>query len=154
MKKFKYKLEPLLKLRSFNEEKIKVEIGTIVKEITDIKDDIAQMHRDIEESYEAQEHMAYELSSSRSMQFFPYFIQGRKERIKAKENILYALEKKYQAKLMDLAKARGEVKILENLKENQKQEHKKEEEKKLYANVEENFQMRKFFMEKIEGEGS
>jgi len=149
MKKFKYKLNALLKLRRFTEEKVKIEIGKIVQEISSIKNEISVMHGDIAESYTAQEDLAQDLSSSRTLQFFPFFIQGRKEKIKAKENILFSLEKRYQEKLKSLAIARGEVKVLEKLKTKKHDEYKRYVDKKMYADVEENFQMRKHFLEKL-----
>jgi flagellar FliJ protein len=42
------------------------------------------------------------------LQFFPYFIQGKKEDIKNKENLLWALRKKYDAKILELAEGSEE----------------------------------------------
>jgi flagellar FliJ protein len=57
MKKFKFKLDALLKLREFNEKKIKVEWGEILKEINTTEELIAKMNRDIDEVYAMQEEM-------------------------------------------------------------------------------------------------
>lgn len=137
MKKFEFKLEALLKLREFNEKRLKIELGEILKQITETKDRIEQIKRDISLSYETQEKMMQNAASAQVLQFFPYYIEGRKEEIKARENFLYSLNRKYDFTLSQLAQARGEVKVIENLKEKKKTEHKKEVEKKLQENIEE-----------------
>jgi len=70
------------------------------------------------------------------------FIQGKKEDIKNKENLLWSLKKKYDKKILELAEARGEVKIMENFKEKKKTEWTKEKNKKELKDIEENIMMR------------
>jgi flagellar FliJ protein len=143
MKKFKFKLDGLLKLREFNEKKIKIELGEILKEINHIEELIAKMNRDIDETYKAQDELIRSSADGRMLQFFPYFIQGRKEDIKNKETLLWSLKKKYQAKVEELALARGQVKILENFKDKKQHEWKKERDKKEQESIEEILMMRR-----------
>lgn len=150
MKKFQFKLEALLKLREFNEKRLKVELGEILSEIQATKDRIESIKRDIALSYDTQEEMMTNPSSGQVLQFFPYYIEGRKEEIKARENYLYSLERKYEYTLGELAKARGEVKVIENLKEKKKTEHKKEVEKKLQEDIEEAVMVRNYAREQGE----
>jgi len=143
MKKFQFKLDSLLKVREFNEKKIKIELGEILKEINDTNDQIAKMNKDIDDSYKAQEDMMKEPSAGAMLQFFPYYIEGRKADIKNKENLIWSLQKKYERKVEELAKARGQVKILENFKEKKKTEWVKERDKKEMQTIEEILMMRR-----------
>lgn len=150
MKKFQFKLEALLKLREFNEKRLKIELGEILSEIQATKDRIESIKRDIALSYDTQEQMMQDPASGQVLQFFPYYIEGRKEEIRSRENILYSLQRKYEFTLGELAKARGEVKVIENLKDKKKTEHKKEVEKKLQENIEEAVMVRNYAREQGE----
>jgi flagellar FliJ protein len=144
MQKFKFKLDALLKVREFKEKKIKIELGEILKEIAEVNDHIAKANMAIDETYEAQEALMQDSASAgRMLQFFPYFIQGKKDDIKNKENLLWALKKKYDAKILELAAARGQVKVMENFKDKKLGEWKKERNKKEMESIEEILMMRK-----------
>lgn len=142
MKEFKFKLDGLLKLREFKEKTIKVELGLILKEISIVENKIAEANRAISETYEAQEAFMKDPSSGQMLQFFPRFVQGKKEDIKNKENLLWSLKKKYEKKILELAQARGEVKVMENFKETKKDLWKKEKNKKEVEKIEEILMMR------------
>lgn len=142
MQKFKFKLDGLLKVREFKEKKIKIELGEILKEIAVVEDKISSANKAIDETYEAQESFMKDPSVGNMLQFFPYFIQGKKEDIKNKENLLWALKKKYDVKITELAAARGQVKVMENFKEKKKIEHTKERNKKEMEAIEEILMMR------------
>lgn len=142
MKEFKFKLDGLLKLREFKEKTIKVELGLILKEISIVENKIAEANRAITETYEAQEAFMKDPSSGQMLQFFPRFVQGKKEDIKNKENLLWSLKKKYEKKILELAQARGEVKVMENFKETKKDLWKKEKNKKEVEKIEEILMMR------------
>jgi flagellar FliJ protein len=142
MQKFKFKLDGLLKVREFKEKKVKIELAEILKEIADVEDKIEKIHFAIDEAYEAQDKFLSSASEGRMIQFFPMFIQGKKEDLKNKESLLWALKKKYTAKVEELGKARGDVKVLENFKEKKKTEHKKYTDKKEQEEIEEIFTMK------------
>jgi flagellar FliJ protein len=142
MKKFKFKLDGLLKVREFNEKKIKIELGEILKEIGIVEEKILLANKSIDETYEAQEAFMKDPTAGQMIQFFPYFIQGKKEDIKNKENLLWALKKKYELKITELAAARGQVKVMENFKEKKKGEWVKEKNKKEMEAIEEILMMR------------
>ena len=57
------------------EKKIKIELGEILKEISEVEGKIVLANKAIDETYEAQEVLMKDLSSGRMLQFFPYFIQ-------------------------------------------------------------------------------
>jgi flagellar FliJ protein len=139
---FKFKLDGLLKVREFNEKKIKIELGKILKEITELENKIEFANKSIDETYDAQEVAMKDISSGRMIQFFPFFIQGKKEDIKNKKTLLWALNKKRNDKIAELATARGQVKVMENFKEREKTEWLKEKNKKEMEAVEEILMMR------------
>lgn len=141
-KKFKFKLDGLLKVREFNEKKLKIELGEILKEIRLVDDQIVAANKAIDETYKAQEDFMRDPAAGRMIQFFPYFIQGKKEDIKNKENLKWALQKKYEKKTQELASARGEVKVLENFKDKKKEEWRKDKDKKEQEAIEEILMMR------------
>jgi flagellar FliJ protein len=143
MKKFKFKLDGLLKVREFNEKKIKIELGEILKEIGAANEQIAKMNKDIDDTYKAQEELVATSADGRLLQFFPFYIQGRKEDIKNKENLLWSLQKKYENKVQELAMARGQVKVLENFKDKKKVEWTKEKDKKELETIEELLMIRR-----------
>lgn len=142
MIKFKFKLDGLLKVREFKEKKIKIELAEILKEIGDVEEKISNINIAISEAYDAQEKFVSDAAAGRMIQFFPMFIQGKKEDLKNKENLLWALKKKYTAKVEELARARGDVKVLENFKETKKSEHHRIAMKKEQEEIEENFMMK------------
>jgi flagellar FliJ protein len=141
-KKFKFKLDGLLKVREFKEKKIKIELGEILKEIRSVEDQIAAANKAIDETYKAQEDFIKDPAAGQMIQFFPYFIQGKKEDIKNKESLIWALQKKYENKTQELATARGEVKVLENFKDKKQVEWKKDKDKKEHEAIEEILMMR------------
>lgn len=142
MQKFKFKLDGLLKVREFKEKKIKIELGEILKEISHVESIIKKANEAIQETYDAQETFLKDPSAGQMLQFFPLFIQGKKEDIKNKENLLWSLKKKYENKILELAQARGEVKIMENFKDKKKEEWTKEKNKKEQEAIEEILMMR------------
>ncbi len=141
-KKFKFKLDGLLKVREFKEKKIKIELGEILKEISLVESQIAEANVAIDETYKAQEDFMKDPSAGQMIQFFPYFIQGKKQDIKNKDNLLWALRKKYDKKIAELAISRGEVKVLENFKDKKQVEWKKDKDKKEHEAIEEILMMR------------
>ena len=143
MQKFKFKLDGLLKVREFKEKQIKIELGEILKEIGIVEEQIAKANKAIDECYEAQEVSMKDHAPGRMLQFFPYFVQGKKEDIKNKETLLWALKKKFNLKIAELATARGQVKVMENFKDKKFGEWNKERNKKEMEDIEENLMMRR-----------
>lgn len=141
-KKFKFKLDGLLKVRHFKEEQLKVELGAINQEILAVETRIRQLNAEIEDSYIEQEKILESDTTGQLAKFFPYYIDAKREDIKANENLLYSLKKKYALKLEEVAKAMGESKLLSNMKEKEKASWKKEIEKKEYSEIEEVLFMR------------
>lgn len=130
MDPFKFKLEGLLKLRHFTEEKIKYQLGEIVQELTKLKSEIVQLKKDISVGFESQENMLKEATNGKMLQFYSYYIQGKREHIKYRQNLIANLEVQREKKVRELEKAMGDSKIVENLKEKKLTEFKMEVNKK------------------------
>lgn len=140
--RFKFKLEGLLKLRHFKEEQLKVELGQINSDIQRVKSRIVELKEHIQEAYSSQEKTLGTKTDGRLARFYPYFIQAKRDDIKAQENLLYSLERKYQAKLREVSLAMGESKVIQNMKDKDKDKWKKEREKKEQEEIEELLHMR------------
>ena len=149
MKKFKYKLDALLKLKEFNEKKIKVELGEILKEIQLTEDRIEKLNRDIDEAYGLQGTILSGEAKGEMLQFIPYFIQGKKQDILNTTTVLNSLKKRYELKLEELRSARGEVKVLENHKDKEKTDWRKEVDKWQMQQTEEIVLMRDYYKKEM-----
>jgi flagellar FliJ protein len=147
MKGFKFKLDGLLKVREFKERALKVELGQILKQINEAEDEIIRLKKNIEETYEAQESFLAEPAAGDMIKFFPKFIETKNLAIDNQENLIFALKKKFDQKQNELGKARGEVKVIENLKEKKQTEYKKKLDKKHQENVDELVQIRRLLKE-------
>lgn len=144
MKKFDFKLKGLLKIREFKETQVKNELGVILREINELKEQIDQFKVDIAEAYHAQEELTKQVVDSQMLTFFPYFIKGKEDHIETNENRIFALNKKYEAKLKELHQAKADVSVIENLKEKGEKAHKKEVDKKLQEVLEEHTSRKEF----------
>lgn len=140
-KRFQFKLSGLLKLREFHEEKMKVELGQLISDEQKIIERISEIDRELTLGYQMQTEALGSKSKGRDTYFYPYYFQGKRADRERCENILFSLRKKIQQKREELAKAMGDVKVIENLKEKQLKDFKIEEEKKHYRDIEENIIM-------------
>ena len=143
MKKYKFKLEALLKMRVFKEKKIKQEIGEIVSEIENCKKKIAKMNSDIGKGYESQEGIVNSTVPGRMLQFYPSFFEAKYKEIENAKKLISSLEDIYEDKLQELKMAMGEVKVVENMKEKDKTSFKKHIMKKEQEDIEELLQYKK-----------
>jgi len=143
MKKHKFKLAAVLKLREAREKKVKTELGIIVKEIQRVKDRIVQIDNEVDVYYNSQEQSTSKDGiTGRMIRFYPQAVQGLKSDRVVTENLLAALSRKYDRKVEELKNAMGETKIMTKMKEKDFQEYKKEVGKKELSNLEENLMMR------------
>lgn len=135
MEPFKFKLNGLLRLRKFTEEKIKIELGEIVKELTRLKGEIRQLRKDIDVGFQSQEKILEKSTKGSFVQFYSYYIQGKREHIKNREAQIFSLEKKMDLKVLEMKKAMGDTKVIDGLKEKKYLAYKKELQKKEMDNL-------------------
>lgn len=143
MEKFKFKLDGLLKLREFKENRLKQELGAILQEIQKIENEIEEIQNSIVEAYDSQNELLKEASMGSMVQFYPYFIKGRKEDEQAKKQILKSLNNNYKQKLAELKTARGEVKLIENMKADKLKIYKKIKQKKDQEDIDDILNMKR-----------
>lgn len=135
-KKFKFKLDALLKLREFKEKKLKVELGNLVSGMNRAKELINDYGLHINEAYAGQEKLLEGQVQGEMLKFFPYFVEGKNAAIKkAKEN-LATLQTQYEAKIKEMTIARGETKVIDKLKDKEHLLFKKEKAKKDFEKIE------------------
>lgn len=137
MAKFNFRLESVLKLREFKEKEVMNQIAEVVQEIENTKQEIADIHTAIDKGYSSQESLVDSSAKGQHYAFYPYFFKGKKEHLTQCEARLAALEKKYQRKIEEYAEAKGEVKVIQGLKDKAFAEYKKEYDKKVEENREE-----------------
>lgn len=137
MPKFKFKLEGVLKLREFKENEAMNAIAEVVAEIEATKSEIQEIHEAIDRGYQSQESLADSESKGHQLYFYPYFFKGKNEHLKNCEAKLAALQKKYERRVQEYAEAKGEVKVIQNLKDKEFNAYKKAYDKKVEENREE-----------------
>lgn len=125
MKKFKFKLEALLKLRRFKEEQARVQIGMMRTELEKLKERINEARDHIQTAAESQIQVMRSGAKARNIQFYPDFFQGKETDIKQMMNNTLILQKAIEAKVEEWKVLRGEVKVIEKLKNKKQTEYKK-----------------------------
>lgn len=137
MPKYKFKLEGLLKLRKFKEQQLKVELGRIVGEKIRVENRIVELKGHIGEAYDGQEKVLQGEANGEMIKFFPYFIEAKNSAIANEVNKLENLQNQYEEKVAEMKVARGETKVIDKLKEKDKNIFKKEKAKKDFGKIEE-----------------
>ena len=138
-KGFKFKLEPVLRLRELKEEEIKNELGQVIGKINNKLELIEKYKEEIRfyfNRYEQSESTRGELTSG-LRQYMPEFLVSHYDKIKKCKSEILDLEKSKSELINNLAQAKGQVKIFSNLKEKKYQEFKKAYTSKLANEIEE-----------------
>ena len=135
--KYKFKLEALRKLREAIEERVKIEVGRINSEIQIRRDRIAEIEAEISLGFNSQESLGASGALGRNFQFYPLYIQGKREEREKLENEIYSLNMQYERKRLELNKARGMVKVVNKLKEKDYKKFRNELNKKEETEIEE-----------------
>lgn len=139
-KKYKFKLEALLKMRKIREDQCKMEIGKIQVEIGRVKSEISLQEQGIAEAYELQEQSLAGGASGLETRFHPYFVEGKREHIRSLEKTLVELEDRSKRMYQILAQFRADVKVIEEMKVKDQSAHKKALNKKMNQEIEEQVQ--------------
>jgi flagellar FliJ protein len=140
MKKYLFKLDPVLKLRKLKEENCRMELGKLISFLSRIEDQIKHDTSEIQNYYKIQEASLQNGVRGDQVQAFPMLIAAKEKNIE-----LLHRDKKEQEGLIDLKKKelailRGELKVLENLKEKDFDQYKKALNKEIDQKVEEQTQ--------------
>lgn len=141
MKKFKFKLQPLLQLREFKEQTLKTELGQINQLLSATLDKINELNNALDQSYESQNESAKRGLTGMQISFYPQYQDAIRADIQRQNNRLHALRLSYMNKLKELKQQRAQVKVLENLKDKHFVDFKKEINKEIEAQSFELYQL-------------
>ncbi|MCO4752986.1 MAG: hypothetical protein KC478_00820 [Bacteriovoracaceae bacterium] len=137
MKKYKFKLEALLKMRKLKEDQVKMEIGRLQTRKNELENEIHNQNAGIDQAYESQEVSVKAGATGLDLRFYPYFVEGKKAAIHMINVEIKELEEKLSEKFEELKIMRANVKVLEEMKEKNKKAHKKMSDKLMHQKIEE-----------------
>lgn len=137
MKKFKFKLEGLLKVRRFAEEKCRTELGYIQVMVENKRSEIQNEIDNLSMIFDSQETMLKQGIHGKEIEFFPLYIEGKRKGIEYLKSELAALEEAVEDKRHELVEKKAELKVIEKLKEKEFLSYKKEINKKMNKKLEE-----------------
>ena len=136
--RFKFKLEPVLRLKELKEEEVKSKLGRIVSEINKKSELILEYKDEINtyfDQYENAETNKGEMVGA-LRQYMPEFLISHYEKIKKCQREIEELYKNRDNLIQDLNKAKGQVKIFSNLKDRKFNEYLLKKKKKLNSELE------------------
>lgn len=117
MKKYQFKLDAVLKLRKLREENCRTELGILLRDLDAINDRIAHENAEITKYFQIQEASLKTGATAGKLQAFPGIIAAKDKAIKHLEQGRRRQEQMIVEKKEELAILRGELKVMENLKE-------------------------------------
>lgn len=140
MKKYIFRLEPVLKIRKLKEENCRMELGQLLIQLNRIEDQINHDRNEINNYYTIQEKSLSNGILGNQLQAFSMLVIAKEKNIQNLE-----LARKQQLELIDLkknelAQARGDLKVIENLKEKDLNNYKASYNKEIDQKVEEQTQ--------------
>lgn len=140
MKGYKFKLEAVLKVRKLKEEQCKMEIGRIQVQINKLKSEVKNHEAGIQQAYDSQEKLMEDGVNGTEIKFYPFFVSGKRAHIQAIQNEIQSLTEQVNDKYENLKILRGDVKVIEEMKEKDVLKYKKALQKKQFENIEEQVQ--------------
>lgn len=149
MKKYQFRLEPVLKVRKFKEETCRMELGELLNELKRIDDQLAYDQEQIDNYYKIQEGALKTGMSAAQLQAFPMLVAGKSRNIELLQNAKTRQERLVEEKKKELAVVRGELKLIESMKEKDFAKYRKEINKEIDQKVEE--QTQNWLMHKNKG---
>ena len=140
MKKNVFKLEPVLKIRKLKEENCRMELGQLIAVLNKIESQLVHERTEIDNYFSIQEKSLSVGVRGDQIQAFPMLVAAKEKNIQ-----LLLRDKKHQEELIEskkqeLAVLRGELKVIENLKEKDYTEYRKAVNKEIDQKVEEQTQ--------------
>jgi flagellar FliJ protein len=140
MRKFEFRLDPVLKLRKLKEENCRMELGQLLMELNQIEDQLAHDRKEIDTYYTIQEGSLKNGITAGQLQAFPMLVSAKNKNIELLEHEKKRQEQRVEAKKQELAQLRGDLKVMENLREKKHGEHRKAMNKEIDQKVEEQTQ--------------
>jgi len=141
MKKYTFRLEPVLKLRRLKEENCRMELGRLLQDLNRIEDQLKHDREEVSNYYKIQESGLKNGIRGDQLQAFPMLVAAKDKNIQLLLRDQKIQEGKVETKKQELAILRGELKVLENLKEKDYGEFRKAVNKDTDQKVEEQTQI-------------
>lgn len=140
MKRYAFRLEAVLKVRKLKEESCRTELGQLLVELARIEDQITHDRKEIGNYYKIQEGNLSGGMKASQLQAFPMLVAAKEKNIQLLTREKNNYERYIEEKKEELAVLRGELKVIENLKEKDYTEYKKALNKEIDQKVEEQTQ--------------
>lgn len=140
MRKYEFRLEAVLKLRRLKEENCRVELGQLQLQLARIDDQISHDRTELGRYQDIQELSLKGGVTAGQLQAFPMLMSAKEANIQALHRERTQQEKLIQEKREELARLRGELKVMENLREKDYTEYRKSLNKEIDQKVEEQTQ--------------
>ena len=141
MRRYAFKLDPVLKLRKLKEENCRNELGQLLTYMNKLDDQLRHDSEEINKYYQIQEGGLRQGMKAGQLQAFPMLVAGKERNIELLKRDKMKQEKLIEAKKQELAVVRGELKVIENLKEKDYDAWRKATNKEIDQKVEEQTQM-------------
>ncbi len=141
MKQYHFKLDAVLKLRKLKEENCRTELGLLNRQLEAIVGQITKEKEEIGKYYQIQELALKTGATAGKLQSFPGLVEAKEKSIKLFERQKKNHEDMIVEKKEELATLRGELKVMDNLKEKDFTEWKKAYNKEVDQKVEEQTQI-------------
>lgn len=129
-----------MKVRKLKEENCRMELGHLVSELTKIENQLSHDRHEIEQYYKIQEGALKGGMRGDQVQAFPMLVAGKNRNIELLLRDKKLQEEKIASKKQELATLRGDLKVIENLKEKDYTEFRKAMNKEIDQKVEEQTQ--------------
>lgn len=123
MKRFKYRLEPLLKMKEHLEKERQKNLATKIKQVQDKLGELAAVEQSRERNFDKQRHEARSSFSVAEMLVISRYIHKLKRDTLIGTEMLKALRKEEEKRRQELLEATRERKKYEKLKEKQQARH-------------------------------
>lgn len=140
MKKYVFRLEPVLKVRKLKEENCRMELGQLLMELNRIEDQLVRDRNEIDNYYKIQETALKNGMRGGQLQTFPMLVQGKEKNIQLLEREKKKQEQRVEEKKQELAQLRGDLKVMENMRQKDFDEYRKAVNKEIDQKVEEQTQ--------------
>lgn len=140
MKLYTFRLEPVLKIRKLNEETCRMELGRLLTHLNKIENQLAHDRKEIESYFEIQEMAMKSGIKGIQVQAFPMLVAAKDANIQALLRDKKNQEALIEEKKKELSTLRGELKVIENLREKDYTEYRKALNKEIDQKVEEQTQ--------------
>lgn len=140
MKRYQFRLDPVLKLRKLKEENCRMELGQLLMELNRIEDQLAHDKNEIDTYYKIQEGGLKNGMKGGQLQAFPMLIAAKTKNLELLERDKRRQQQKVDEKKQELAQLRGDLKVMESMKEKDFENYRKALNKEIDQKVEEQTQ--------------